>query len=1093
MKKMTSGTDIILKSWLRTLRYNVEYYEDTFESGNNRSEYNRSAKIMMIDSVNSGDSDSGDEQYLNIWDCSNEGASKINSLESVGTVSELSNVESECSGSYSSSSIISAKKIRKKPVATPRLSKSLEKNEAIYVNLPVKYPRRTSESNFIYENLPPKFKSTSESEPIYENLPMASSNDSLKYEEEVFSTIQYLEDVIESIDTCSEEDDYSKYSTINSDYIEELKDKLINDKTISGSTSSFEDFLSEDQLRSKTDADTYKLKRVCALFEELEPALPQEIKNIPLQTNNFDIRKRYSMPLKFTDIIENTWRPQSLRVELKQQTCMNSSELTLCPSSDLNLSFAKESRISSIFEEGVVEELEILEPLVENVEKKQEFVESLREDIVNWMAFLMKDYCGEFENIMEEKELLKSINQVPKDPQERLTENKFPLDADDVEIRRKPEFRTNRISKTTDFDAGRRRQTIPVNPKNFEIRGILKIEFLSNISLIKLKEEYIAYENENLFRVNDKSRTKELLASNIIIKSVRYPKSKESKEVELKDTKDVIYLLHFQELKYAKQFMENEKVQVYITDNKVTIKKTLLRFLGKRSSREILEKKGIYKNEPIFGNTLRDIYNKSITNSLVPTFIIEVIKLLEKPENIKSLGVYRTSGNLAIIQKIRFEVDNGRLSILGQYAKDPDVLTGSLKLFFRELKEPLIQREVCDKLLEYISAKDPKQMLSKDHQKIRSILVKNLHEANLETFVVIINHLLEVIKYKEINKMDAYNLAICWGPSMIFSIQGAPISAISDISKDIVAQSHDATRMVDFFLNYYQLFPAELLTLGKRSRPESISEKVYLLKRQESKDSVGSSDSSKTQKKSASSLSLSVDDITKKLIESIEPHLDNEGLYRKLGSADKTNKIMKKLTKKKINELEKYKNDVYELAEALKKYLKEQDCLVYEDTVELVLRVAPDSSQSCLEPTTRQKVISLIEDTPKKDTLIFLLQHLAKTLEIQENKYQVPRYELVGIWANVLNNPKKTKRSNEDFARFLDVAIKVFNDNLPDIVRSSVNNNGCSPVRNRSMDELMKEMKHQQAERDRNSRYDNVDSDVGEASILEDKTEQTKL
>lgn len=67
------------------------------------------------------------------------------------------------------------------------------------------------------------------------------------------------------------------------------------------------------------------------------------------------------------------------------------------------------------------------------------------------------------------------------------------------------------------------------------------------------------------------------------------------------------------------------------------------------------------------------------------------------------LGVYRTSGNLATIQKIRFEVDNGRLNILGQYAKDPDVLTGSLKLFFRELKEPLISREVCDKLLDFTS------------------------------------------------------------------------------------------------------------------------------------------------------------------------------------------------------------------------------------------------------------------------------------------------------------------------------------------------------------------------------------------------------
>ncbi|XP_019769906.2 uncharacterized protein LOC109544256 isoform X3 [Dendroctonus ponderosae] len=683
-------------------------------------------------------------------------------------------------------------------------------------------------------------------------------------------------------------------------------------------------------------------------------------------------------------------------------------------------------------------------------------------------------------------ELLKSINEVPKDTTSRLVENKFPYD---VEIRRKPDIHINRLSKTTDFDVGRRKPISKVNPKNFEIRGLMKIQASFNVKsdLIKCKEEYIAYENENFYRINERNKNRELLYPDVLLKSVRYLKSK---EVELKSTTNDTFILHFQEPKHVKIFMDNDKIQVYnIIDNKVTIKKTLLRFLGKRSSKEFLERKGIYKDEPIFGNTLREIKNR--TGYLVPPFITEVIRLLEIPENIQSLGLYRTSGNLAIIQKIRFEVDNGKLSILERYSKDPDVLTGSIKLFFRELKEPLIPLDVGEKLLDIIKL-SPQQFTSKEHQKIKSILVKNLDESNLETFVVIMEHLLEVVKHKEHNKMDTYNLAVCWGPS-IFTLTGASIKDAIEQSKDIVSLSHNAMSLVSFFLVYYDMYPVELITLRTRVRTNSRSDNIQTLRRQASRESDSSLDSSRSQKKSSSNLSLSVDEVVKRLVDLIEPHVACGDLYVKGGSADKTNKIMKKLTKKKINELEKHKNDVYELTDALKKYLKEQDSLINEQTVEAVLKISPDTSQNCLEPTTRRKVIYLIEDTPKKDTLIFLLRHLARVIEYQERNLNVEKDELINIWSNVLNNQKKIKIPIEDFNKFLIIAILVFNDNLPDIVRSSFNSKTSNSTRSDSMDELMKEMKHQQAERDRNSRYDNVDGDAGEASILDEKTELTKL
>lgn len=131
---------------------------------------------------------------------------------------------------------------------------------------------------------------------------------------------------------------------------------------------------------------------------------------------------------------------------------------------------------------------------------------------------------------------------------------------------------------------------------------------------------------------------------------------------------------------------------------KKPIKQILRKFLGRRPSREHLERTGIIKNEPIFGNTLVNLYQKY--DSPVPSFIGQIIEIIEKPFNITSLGIYRASGNLATIQKIRFAVDKDNLSILKEYEKDTDVLTGALKMFFRELGKPLISNEVYEKLLD---------------------------------------------------------------------------------------------------------------------------------------------------------------------------------------------------------------------------------------------------------------------------------------------------------------------------------------------------------------------------------------------------------
>ena len=64
-----------------------------------------------------------------------------------------------------------------------------------------------------------------------------------------------------------------------------------------------------------------------------------------------------------------------------------------------------------------------------------------------------------------------------------------------------------------------------------------------------------------------------------------------------------------------------------------------------------------------------------------------------RPEYLSTDGVYRQSGNLSVVQRLRLQIDQGNLAVLDS-VDDVHVLTGALKLFFRELQEPLIPWEV---------------------------------------------------------------------------------------------------------------------------------------------------------------------------------------------------------------------------------------------------------------------------------------------------------------------------------------------------------------------------------------------------------------
>lgn len=88
----------------------------------------------------------------------------------------------------------------------------------------------------------------------------------------------------------------------------------------------------------------------------------------------------------------------------------------------------------------------------------------------------------------------------------------------------------------------------------------------------------------------------------------------------------------------------------------------------------------------------------------------------------------------------------------------------------------------------------------------------HLPEANWETLRVLLKHLTEVAKYKEQNKMDTYNLSVCWGPTVIFATE----TIDSTNYKDIVTQSTEATRMFESLLLFFINNPEELDMSNKK-------------------------------------------------------------------------------------------------------------------------------------------------------------------------------------------------------------------------------------------------------------------------------------
>ncbi|XP_054236685.1 N-chimaerin [Indicator indicator] len=145
---------------------------------------------------------------------------------------------------------------------------------------------------------------------------------------------------------------------------------------------------------------------------------------------------------------------------------------------------------------------------------------------------------------------------------------------------------------------------------------------------------------------------------------------------------------------------------------------------------------------------------------------------------LNSEGLYRVSGFSDLIEdvKMAFDRDGEKADISVNMYEDINIITGALKLYFRDLPIPLITYDAYPKFIESAKTADPDEQLEILHEAL-----KLLPPAHCETLRYLMAHLKRVTLHEKENLMSAENLGIVFGPTLMRAPELDAMAALNDI------------------------------------------------------------------------------------------------------------------------------------------------------------------------------------------------------------------------------------------------------------------------------------------------------------------------
>ncbi|XP_045697285.1 SLIT-ROBO Rho GTPase-activating protein 2 isoform X3 [Phyllostomus hastatus] len=158
---------------------------------------------------------------------------------------------------------------------------------------------------------------------------------------------------------------------------------------------------------------------------------------------------------------------------------------------------------------------------------------------------------------------------------------------------------------------------------------------------------------------------------------------------------------------------------------------------------------------------------KQDSSQAIPLVVESCIRFISR-HGLQHEGIFRVSGSQVEVNDIKNAFERGEDPLAGdQNDHDMDSIAGVLKLYFRGLEHPLFPKDIFHDLMACVTM----DILQERALHIRKVLL-----ALPKTTLIIMRYLFAFLnhlsQFSEENMMDPYNLAICFGPSLMSVPEG---------------------------------------------------------------------------------------------------------------------------------------------------------------------------------------------------------------------------------------------------------------------------------------------------------------------------------
>ncbi|XP_069012940.1 SLIT-ROBO Rho GTPase-activating protein 2 isoform X2 [Embiotoca jacksoni] len=158
---------------------------------------------------------------------------------------------------------------------------------------------------------------------------------------------------------------------------------------------------------------------------------------------------------------------------------------------------------------------------------------------------------------------------------------------------------------------------------------------------------------------------------------------------------------------------------------------------------------------------------KQDSGEAIPLMVESCIRFISR-HGLQHEGIFRVSGSQVEVNDIKNAFERGEDPLAGdQNDHDMDSIAGVLKLYFRGLDHALFPKEVFHDLISCVSMESLQERAVHIKKVLQSLPSKTL--IIMRYLFAFLNHLSQ---YSEDNMMDPYNLAICFGPTLMSVPEG---------------------------------------------------------------------------------------------------------------------------------------------------------------------------------------------------------------------------------------------------------------------------------------------------------------------------------